>query len=106
MAADTQGASPTSADRAESARGIRRTIQGVVTSDKMDKTCVVTVVRRVRDRHFHKFVQRKVKYHAHDENNECRIGDRVELVEFRPTSKTKRWRFARVIEKAREDAIR
>lgn len=106
MAAETQDGPVAGADQSAQGRGIRRTISGVVTSDKMDKTITVTVIRRVRDRRFHKFVQRKVKYHAHDERNECKLGDRVELVEFRPTSKTKRWRFSRMIEKAREDAIR
>lgn len=87
----------------EAKRGIRRTIIGTVTSSKMDKTIVVTVTRRVRDPRFHKFVQRKVKYKAHDEQNECREGDVVELIEARPYSKTKRWRYARTIEKALED---
>lgn len=83
-------------------RGIRRTAYGVVTSTKMDKTAVVTVVRRFRDKKFHKFVIRRDKFHAHDPNNECNVGDRVELVEARPLSKTKRWRISRTIEKARE----
>lgn len=85
-------------------RGIRRTIQGIVTSNKMDKTVVVTVVRRVRDRHFHKFVKQRTRYMAHDERNENNIGDLVELVEARPRSKNKRWRVARTIVKAREGA--
>jgi len=74
----------------------------MVTSDKMDKTVVVTVTRRYRDRHFHKFVVRRDKYHAHDPNNSCGIGDKVELVEAKPTSKTKRWRVVRTLEKNRE----
>ncbi|RMH39333.1 MAG: 30S ribosomal protein S17 [Deltaproteobacteria bacterium] len=95
----------TDTKQTESKRGIRRTIQGVVTSaGKMDKTVVVTVVRRIRDRRFHKFVKQRVKYKAHDERNEYRLGDVVELVESRPYSKTKRWRVARAIERAREDA--
>jgi small subunit ribosomal protein S17 len=85
----------------ENARGIRRTIAGVVTSAKMDKTIVVTVVRRVRDKRFHKFITRRVKYKAHDENNSCSEGDKVELVEARPYSKTKRWRLSRTLEKGR-----
>lgn len=85
-------------------RGTRRTISGTVTSTAMDKTVVVTVVRRVRDRRFHKFVTRRVKYKAHDEHNSCHVGDFVELVESRPYSKTKHWRVARTIEKAREAA--
>lgn len=87
---------------AERSRGIRRTITGVVTSAAMDKTVVVTVVRRIRDRRFHKFVTRRVKHKAHDERNECRVGDKVELVEARPYSRTKRWRVSRTLEKARE----
>ncbi len=83
-------------------RGNRRVIQGVVTSAAMDKTIVVTVIRRIRDKHFHKFVNRKVKYRAHDENNDCNNGDVVELIASRPYSKTKRWRVVRTIEKARE----
>ena len=83
-------------------RGTRRTITGTVTSDKMDKTVVVTVVRRVRDQRFHKFVTRRVKYKAHDEHNTCEIGDLVELVEARPMSKTKRWRVLRTISKSKE----
>ena len=83
-------------------RGNRRLIQGTVTSAKMDKTVVVTVIRRIRDKHFHKFLNRKVKYRAHDENNSCTAGDVVELIASRPYSKTKRWRVVRTIEKARE----
>ncbi len=83
-------------------QGTRRIIAGRVTSTAMDKTVVVTVSRRVRDRHFHKFVNRRVKYKAHDENNQCNVGDFVELVEARPHSKTKRWRVGRTVEKARE----
>lgn len=83
-------------------RGTRRTISGTVTSSAMDKTVVVTVIRRVRDRRFHKFVTRRVKYKAHDENNGCSVGDVVELVESRPYSKTKRWRVSKMLEKARE----
>jgi small subunit ribosomal protein S17 len=83
-------------------RGKRRLIQGLVTSAAMDKTVVVTVIRRIRDKHFHKFVNRKVKYRAHDEDNSCRAGDKVELIASKPYSKTKRWRVVRTIEKARE----
>jgi len=83
-------------------RGSRRTITGTVTSDKMDKTVVVSVIRRVRDRRFHKFVTRRVKYKAHDENNTCQIGDVVEIIEARPYSATKRWRVLRTLEKSKE----
>ena len=91
-------------DGAVKARGTRRTIQGIVTSTKMDKTVTVMVIRRIRDRRFHKFVTRRVKYKAHDEQNSCGLGDRVELVEARPYSKTKRWRVSRTLEKSREAA--
>lgn len=87
----------------EHERGNRRLITGTVTSTKMDKTVVVTVVRRFRDKKFHKFINRRVRYAAHDETNACKLGDLVELVESRPYSKTKRWRVFRTIEKARED---
>lgn len=96
---ETQDASK----EANDARGNRRVIQGVVTSAAMDKTIVVTVIRRIRDKHFHKFVNRKVKYRAHDENNDCNDGDVVELIASRPYSKTKRWRVVRTIEKARAE---
>jgi len=78
-------------------RGSRRTIVGVVTSSKMDKTIVVSVTRRVRDRRFHKFLTRRMKYMAHDEKNVSKVGDVVEIVESHPISKTKRWRLLRTI---------
>jgi small subunit ribosomal protein S17 len=85
-------------------RGSRRTIIGTVTSDKMDKTVVVTVIRRVRDQRFHKFVSRRVKYKAHDETNSCEVGDLIEIIEARPFSRTKRWRVLRTIKKNVEAA--
>lgn len=81
-------------------RGSRRTILGTVTSTKMDKTAVITVIRRVRDRRFHKFVSRRVKYKAHDEKNTAKVGDLVEIVEARPMSRTKRWRIVRTLSHA------
>lgn len=78
-------------------RGSRRAILGTVTSTKMDKTAVITVIRRVRDRRFHKFVTRRVKYKAHDEKNSAKVGDVVEIVEARPMSRTKRWRIVRTL---------
>lgn len=83
-------------------RGARRRIVGMVTSDKMQKTVVVSVTRRVKDPTFHKYVTRRVKYKAHDEKNEFKIGDRVEIVETRPLSKDKRWRVARLVERPQE----
>ena len=85
-------------------RGSRRTIIGTVSSDKMDKTVVVTVIRRVRDRRFHKFISRRVKYKAHDETNSCEVGDLIEIVESKPFSRTKRWLVLRTIKKNVEGA--
>jgi len=81
-------------------RGSRRVILGTVTSTVMDKTVTVTVVRRVRDRRFHKFLTNRVKYHVHDEHNTCKVGDIIEIVESRPISRTKRWRLLRTITRA------
>jgi small subunit ribosomal protein S17 len=81
-------------------RGARRTIVGTVTSSTMDKTIVVTVIRRVRDRRFHKFLTRRIRYKAHDGNNVCKVGDVVEIIESRPISRTKRWRLLRTISHA------
>ena len=75
----------------------RKVREGLVLSTKMDKTAVITVIRRVRDRRFHKFVTRRVKYKAHDEKNAAKVGDLVEIVEARPMSRTKRWRIVRTI---------
>jgi small subunit ribosomal protein S17 len=83
-------------------RGNRKTRVGVVVSNKMTKTVVVRVERRVQNAKYGKIVTRAEKYKAHDENQECRIGDRVRMVETRPMSKDKRWRVAEVIEKAAE----
>jgi len=78
-------------------RCVRRNIIGTVTSTKMEKTAVITVIRRVRDRRFHKFVTRRVKYKAHDEKNAAKVGDVVEIIEARPMSRTKRWRILRTL---------
>jgi small subunit ribosomal protein S17 len=83
-------------------RGTRKTRIGVVVSNKMTKTVVVKVERRVADRKYGKIVMKAEKYKAHDENQECRIGDKVRMVETRPMSKEKRWRVAEVLEKAAE----
>ncbi|MBP3937412.1 MAG: 30S ribosomal protein S17 [Clostridia bacterium] len=82
-------------------RNLRKTRTGVVVSDKMDKTVVVAIVDNVRHPLYKKIVKRTVKLKAHDENNECRIGDRVSLMETRPLSKDKRWRVVEIIEKAK-----
>lgn len=93
-------ANQTQTGEAADARGSRRTITGTITSNAMDKTVVVSVIRRVRDRRFHKFVTRRVHYKAHDEHNSGSVGDVVEIIESKPYSKTKRWRLFRTIRKA------
>ena len=80
---------------------LRKTRVGIVTSDKMDKTVVVSVKDRVQHPLYKKIVNRTIKFKAHDENNECGIGDRVMIMETRPLSKDKRWRVAEIIEKAK-----
>ncbi|MFO0622074.1 MAG: 30S ribosomal protein S17 [Polyangia bacterium] len=82
-------------------RGNRRKMVGVVTSDKMDKTVVVVVTRRVRDAKFGKFVTKRSKYKAHSADNGAHVGDKVLIIESRPLSKEKRWRVIELIEKAR-----
>ena len=82
-------------------RNLRKTRVGVVTSDKMDKTIVVSVLDNVKHPLYKKIIKRTVKFKALDENNECGIGDRVEIMETRPLSKDKRWRLVRIIEKAK-----
>ncbi len=82
-------------------RNLRKTKVGIVTSDKMDKTVVVTIKDRVRHPLYNKIVNRTVKYKAHDENNECGIGDKVLIMECRPYSKDKRWRVVNIVEKAK-----
>ena len=81
-------------------RNLRKTRVGKVVSDKMDKTVVVAIVDNVKHPLYKKIIKRTVKLKAHDENNECRIGDRVEVMETRPLSKDKRWRVTTIIEKA------
>jgi len=82
-------------------RNLRKVRIGKVVSDKMDKTIVVAVVDNVKHPLYGKIVKRTYKLKAHDENNECRIGDRVKVMETRPLSKEKRWRLVEIIEKAR-----
>lgn len=91
-------ASPATAEEIETERdGLRKTRVGVVTSDKMDKTIVVEVERRVPHPRFKKIVRRTTKFHAHDENGEAKVGDKVRIMETRPLSKTKRWRLLEVL---------
>ena len=82
-------------------RNLRKTRVGLVTSDKMDKTIVVSVTDNVKHPLYNKIVKRTYKLKAHDENNECRIGDRVKVMETRPLSKDKRWRLVEVVERAK-----
>ena len=82
-------------------RNLRKVRTGKVVSNKMDKTIVVAVVDNVKHPLYGKIVKRTYKLKAHDENNECGIGDRVKVMETRPLSKDKRWRLVEIIEKAR-----
>jgi len=81
-------------------RGLRKTQTGIVISDKMDKTVVVQVDRLVKHPVYRKYVRRRAKFKAHDENNTCKKGDRVVISETRPVSKTKRWQVSQIVEKA------
>ena len=82
-------------------RNLRKTRVGVVVSNKMDKTIVVAIKDNVQHPLYKKFIKRTVKLKAHDENNVCNIGDKVEVMETRPLSKDKRWRLVNVLEKAK-----
>lgn len=82
-------------------RNLRKTRVGVVVSDKMDKTIVVAIEDHVAHPLYNKIIKRTYKLKAHDENNECGIGDKVKVMETRPLSKDKRWRLVTVLEKAK-----
>ena len=82
-------------------RNLRKTRVGIVSSDKMDKTIVVSIVDNVKHPLYGKIVKRTYKLKAHDENNECKVGDRVRVMETRPLSKDKRWRLVEIVEKAK-----
>ena len=82
-------------------RNLRKTRIGKVVSDKMDKTIVVAVENHVKHPLYGKIVKKTYKLKAHDENNECGVGDKVEVMETRPLSRTKRWRLVNIIEKAK-----
>jgi small subunit ribosomal protein S17 len=86
----------------ESERGTPKSRIGVVTSNKMTKTVVVVVERRMKHGQYGKYLTVKKKYKAHDETNACKIGDKVRISETRPMSKEKRWRVAEILEKAQE----
>ncbi len=82
-------------------RNLRKTKLGVVSSNRMDKTITVNVERKVKHPLYGKFVKKTTKFHAHDEKNECSIGDTVKIMESRPLSKSKRWRLVEVVEKVK-----
>jgi len=82
-------------------RNLRKIRVGVVSSNRMDKTITVNVERKVKPPLYGKFLKKTTKFHAHDEKNECSIGDTVKIMEMRPLSKTKRWRLVEVLEKVK-----
>ena len=82
-------------------RNLRKTRTGLVSSNKMDKTITVAVERKVKHPLYGKFLKKTPKFHAHDEKNECNIGDTVKIMETRPISKLKRWRLVEVVEKVK-----
>jgi small subunit ribosomal protein S17 len=82
-------------------KSCRRVLRGEVVSNKMDKTIVVKVVRQIQHELYKKYLKRTKKHHAHDANNECGIGDTVDIIESRPYSKTKTWELVGIVEKAK-----
>ncbi len=92
----------TQSAKAENERGHHRRLVGIVTSDRMDKTVVVVVTRRVRNSKFEKYQLKRAKYKAHSADNAVHIGDKVLLCESRPLSRDKRWRVEKLLEKARQ----
>jgi len=82
-------------------RNLRKTRVGIVSSNKMDKTITVKVERKIKHPLYGKFLKKTTSFHAHDEKNECSIGDTVKIMESRPMSKTKRWRLVEVVEKVK-----
>jgi len=80
--------------------GKKRQIVGTVVSDKMEKSVTVQVERLVKHKLYKKYIRRRAKFAAHDENNACKVGDKVVITESRPISRTKRWRISRIVEKA------
>ena len=88
------------AEITETLKSTKKTLIGLIASDKMDKTVVVEVVRRTRHPVYHKYIQSRQRYKAHDENNEAKVGDRVLIEECRPLSRDKRWRMKQILERA------
>jgi small subunit ribosomal protein S17 len=95
----SQAQEPEAAEGKAAKTGSRRRLIGRVKSDKMDKTVVVEVVRFKRDPVYKKYIRERARYKAHDEKNEFKTGDRVEIIEHRPTSKGKRWKVARLLDR-------
>jgi len=84
----------------EQVKSQARSLQGVVVSDKMNKSVTIQVERKVKHPLYKKYIRRSTKFHAHDENNDCRIGDKVVIEQCRPISKSKSWRLVEVVERA------
>ncbi|TDJ56130.1 MAG: 30S ribosomal protein S17 [Ignavibacteria bacterium] len=82
-------------------RGLRKTRVGIVVSDKMDKTITIAIERKVPHPIYRKYFKKTTKLMAHDEKSECRVGDKVKIMETRPLSKSKRWRLVEIVEKAK-----
>jgi small subunit ribosomal protein S17 len=89
-------------DKSQRPKSAKRVLIGVVIGDKMDKTRVVVVERRLSHDKYGKYMTRRAKYKAHDEKNEFRVGDRVEIIESRPLSREKRWRIERLVDRPQE----
>jgi small subunit ribosomal protein S17 len=102
-ASDDTGPSPQkdAADNTTTPRAVRKVREGVVVSDSMDKTVVVAIIERVRHPKYNKFVLQTKRLYAHDETNDVNVGDKVRVMETRPLSKTKRWRIAEILERAK-----
>lgn len=81
-------------------RGTKKRLEGMVLSARMDKTVIVMVERVIKHKVYKKYIKRRKKFVAHDENNRCGVGDRVEIIESRPLSRTKRWRVTNIVQKA------
>ena len=81
-------------------RGAKKTLEGIVVSDKMDKTIVIRVERLIKHPRTGKYIRRRAKFMAHDEKNECKINDKVQIVQTRPISKHKNWRVLKILERA------
>jgi small subunit ribosomal protein S17 len=102
VANENTSAAPQKADEAGREKSRKRRLIGVVTSDKMDKTRVVQVERRLAHAKYGKYMTKRTKYKAHDEKNEFRVGDKVVIVESRPLSREKRWKVEKLIERPQE----